>query len=613
MIGFLQPTAWLLGGLVLVLVALYLWERSRHRVDVPSLLLWQVVPETPPHATRFRPDWLFVLQCVLLLMLVAGLADPFWRSAPARHATAVIVVLDASASMQAREGRHSRFELAQDAIRRRIGELNPSDEIMLIEARTRPHVVVPFTRDHAATLNQLAGLEPIAAAATLTAALALAERAARHATAPTIIELYSDSPADRLQARWRDRVHLVQFGETDDNVAIDGLQVTQSRFQDARDIRAYATIHNFAHREAHGVMTFQLDDRIFDRRGFTLAPRSVSGFHAAPVPGPGVLRASLDVPDALTADNVAFAYVRPSPPLRVRVVTSSTALHAALEQIGAATPNLEIVATPPNDYRGAEGAQVVVFHRHVAPPPEDAASLYVAPQGDASPFPLRGLVANAPVLDWASGHPVLAGIRPELPFPLTTAEDLDLPAWAESIISSRVDGREIPLVAVGEQHGRRQAVMAFDLESEALLEPDHLNLLLLLLNLLDWLAPIDAPVRIVHTGEVVVLDTLPPLPRRIIDPRQHESVVSPAAALAFEAEHAGAYRVSADGTTVRVFANLADPGESDIGRAPRSTGAPISLPPTKAADLPHRGLGTWCAAIAALLLLTEWLAARRAP
>ena len=36
MLRFASPTAWALAGLLAVLAALYLWERSRRTVTVPS-------------------------------------------------------------------------------------------------------------------------------------------------------------------------------------------------------------------------------------------------------------------------------------------------------------------------------------------------------------------------------------------------------------------------------------------------------------------------------------------------------------------------------------------------------------------------------------------------
>jgi hypothetical protein len=611
--AFINPGAWLFGALIAVLVALYLWERARRRVDVPSLLLWQVIPDAIVRTSRFRPDWLFVLQCLLLISLIAGLADPYLRARPGTLGPArAVFVLDLSASMQAREARDTRFDLARSALRQRIAALGDDDEVMLIGAAHRPRVAAAFTRDHAEVLRRLAALQPVDARANLDAALSIATRAADVPDHPATIELFTDTPRDQLAPQWRDRVGLFQIGETDDNLAIEGLQVAQGRFQDYRDAKAYVAVRNFAHREAHGVLTLQIDDTVFSRRGFSLAPRSVGDFPLQELPAPGVLRASLEVDDALAADNLAYAYVRPLRPLRLLAVTESAALQGELQRIAGATPNLHIAFVAPADYRGAVGADVVVFHRVAPPFPPDAASLYIAPDGPASPFAVRGAFTSVPILDWNARHAVLAGLRPELPFALAAAQDIDVPVWADPILTARADGREIALAAVGERDGHRRAALAFDLASETLLRADHVNLLLVFLNLLDWLAPADDAVHIVRTGDVEVVDHLPALPRRIVDPHGQESTLPPDTSASIDAEYAGEYRVAADGTSVRVFANFIDAEESDIGRATQSTSAaPAPHAGAGAAQRPLRGIGSWLYAAAAALLLLEWFAARR--
>jgi hypothetical protein len=612
-IGFVNPGAWLLAALTAVLVALYLWERSRRRVDVPSLLLWQSIPDAVMRTSHFRPDWLFVLQCLLLGLLVGGLADPYLGPSPGAAAAArVVFVLDQSASMAAREGRQSRFDLARSALRQRLDALGVDDEVMLIGAAHHPQVVAAFTRDHDEVARRLAALEPVDARANLDAALAIATRAAEQPDRPAQVELFSDTPRDALSPPWRERVALFQIGETDDNLAIEGLQVMQGRFQDYRDAHAYVAVHNFAHREAHGVLTLQMDDTVFSRLGFSLAPRSVGGFPLRDLPSAGVLRASLEVDDALSADNRAWADVRSVRPLRVLAVTESPALEGELRRIAAATPNLQFAFTAPADYAGANGADVVLFHRAAPPFPPDAASLYVAPSGTANPFAVRGTFNRVPVLDWDATHPVLAGVRPELPFALAAAQELDVPGWAAPLITARADGHEIALAVAGEHEGHRRAALAFDLATDNLLSADHVNLLLVFLNLLDWLAPTESAVRITRTGDVEVIDHLAAQPHRIVDPRGRESILPAEATARIDTEYAGEYRVDADDRTVRVFANFMDTEESDIGRATQSTSAPpLRRAGLAAAQGPARGAAAWLYAVAAAVMLLEWFAARR--
>jgi hypothetical protein len=253
---------------------------------------------------------------------------------------------------------------------------------------------------------------------------------------------------------------------------------------------------------------------------------------------------------------------------------------------------------------------VVLLHRFAPPFPPDVSSLYISPEGAASPFPAHRAFAAVPILDWNTHHDVLSGVRPEVPFGLATVHELDLPPWADPLMTARVDGHEIALMLAGEHDGHRRAALAFDVAEENLLSADHVDLLLVFLNLLEWLAPLDDGVRIVRTGDVEVVNHLPAEPHQVIDPHGRQSMLDPSTSVSVDAAYAGEYRVASPGAPVRVFANFRDAEESDIGRAGQAAAA---APPPIAAPIPQpqRGLGRTVYAAAAGLMLVEWLAARR--
>ncbi len=613
MLRFANPGAWLFAGLLAVLIALHLRERTRRRVDVPSLLLWRTLPAAPTRAARLRPNWLLALQCVALLALVASLADPHRDADPSgAGSTRTVFVLDMSASMQAHEGRESRFAQARRAVRDRIEALPSNAEVMLVTAGHQPAVAVAPTTDHAETLRRLAALEPVDTAADLDAALSLARRAAERGDRATRIELHTDTPPARLAAPWRDAVSVFPVGETDDNLAIADVQVFQGRFDDPAAAHAFVAVRNFARREAHGVLTLHLDDTIIGRQGFTLAPRSVGGFPIRQLPGPGVLRASLEVDDALAVDNLGYALVRAQPPIRVLAVTDDTSLRADLQRIAAATHGLVVTVVASDAYRGGAGADVVLFHRVAPPLPTDAAALYLAPSDVRGPFPPLGEAHEVPVVDWMQEHPILHGIKPDFPFRVAEARILAAPAWADSVLLSRTDTQDIPLVLAGTADGWRRAVMAFDPVADGLLRAERVDILVLLLNLLDWLAPADDDVRVVPTGSIEVIEGLADLPRRVFDPRGGERRLEATDAAVVDTPFVGAYRIEADGTAVRLYAALRDAEESDIGRPATAPRLADAAPAARAPQTPARGgAGGTLATVAAALLIGEWFFARR--
>jgi von Willebrand factor type A domain/Aerotolerance regulator N-terminal len=619
--GLLNPGALVFASLYGVLVLLYLWDRIRRRLDVPSLLLWQSVREDIVQSRKFRPDLLFVLQALLLAGLIAGLARPYLADGrPAAAARRHIFILDTSASMQAREGRTTRFEEARAALRRRLGTLPTGDEAMLITAAAHPQVVAVFTRDLASLDHLLDGLKPTDTGTNLELALAVAAGARQRTDATADVQVFSDIPPSQLPQHWQSGgqgVSFFQFGETDANLAITGLQILQGRFQDPRAARAYIVVQNFSHREGHGGLTVRLDGAPLLQSGFTISARDTRAFLVPSFPEAGRVQAQLDVDDALRVDNTALGWVRPTATTRVLLVSEATPLVGELIRVAHATAGLQIQTVSPDAYTkaAAAAADVVIFHRFVPRTPPAAAALYIDPPRDNPLFAVSGEAHGVEVLDWNDRHPAIGSLQPLATLPIQRARTI-LPADGfEPLLLSRTAEREFPLAFAGIQQGRRVACIAFDLEAERLLSSDSVNFLLFFLNLVDWLAPAPAGAITVATGTVVPLGGLPHVPTKAIDPHGQTLDLGDGGHASLETLTAGEYRISAAGVTRTVYANFFDPTESDIGRAGKEPAAPLPVHVADAARMaaaaPGAEFGWWLVAFAAGVLLVEWLVAMR--
>jgi hypothetical protein len=265
--GLADPLALAFTGLVGVLVFFYLWERTRHAIVVPSLLLWETLRQDIVRTRRFRPDLLFFLQLLLLLALIAGLAKPYLRTDEHIEAGArYIVVLDTSASMQAAEGRSSRFAQARAKALEFVDDLRPLDEVMLVEGGADPRVTVDFTRNRADIEAALRSAIATDAAGELTLAVEFADAFRFRSEVPAQLAVFTDLPRESLPEGLRRDLRFFQFGETDDNVGIEALQVFQGRFQDYRSARVYVGVENFSHAASTGAQRQPRGPQI-DRRG----------------------------------------------------------------------------------------------------------------------------------------------------------------------------------------------------------------------------------------------------------------------------------------------------------------------------------------------------------
>jgi len=150
--SLLAPAA--LGFLVLVpaLLLLYLLKVRRMPAEVSSTYLWESLlrdlAANEPWQ-RLRISVLLLLQLLVLLVAIAALARPAALLAGPQRVN-LVLLLDASASMQASDVQPSRFEVARAAAREVLRELGEGSRISVIAVRDRPEALVLETDDVAA-------------------------------------------------------------------------------------------------------------------------------------------------------------------------------------------------------------------------------------------------------------------------------------------------------------------------------------------------------------------------------------------------------------------------------------------------------------------------------
>lgn len=613
--GILNPALLPLLSVLGILVLIYLRERWRKRIEVPSLLFWREVTEDTLRARRFFPDLLFLAQALLLLLLIAGLLHPYRaRTVTETRGDRQILVFDISASMQAREGRTRRFELALDQANRVVRALGPLDEAMLISVSSRPQLVSGFTTDHRLVLHQLEALHPLDSGTNLDLGIELAlaqrDREGRQGT----IHVFTDLPQSALSLPAEQVTSLVyhRVGRTDDNLALAALHLYQNPFQDYSQAQAYILVRNHAYRAKQATLTVRVDEKPVFQRDFTLPAREVTSFSVRGFDGPGRLVARLEQEDALAVDNQALAWLTARNERRLVLVSAAQNLREELEQVSRAIPGLILTVLTPEEFTPAVlGSQdIVLFHRFVPSAIISANSLYVFPPPGNPLFPVVAEAADLSILDWREGHEILRNLRYVEALPFKTARVLALPSWAQVLISSRTHGSEVPLALTGEKDGHRVACLAFDLDKGNLTNSDNMTLLLLFLNTLRWLLPHDPSVpRLVAAGETFFVPPAEaPDSLFLTSPRGEKGLVDTGL---IEIDQVGEYRLTGDQYRAVLYANLFDEAESDIGRqeseevaSPVATWA-VQAPRELTYTVPVE-FGRFLYYGAALLLLLEW-------
>src|SRR5438132_7893340 len=174
--SFLAPAAAILALTLPAIVALYFLKIRRPTRIVPALHLWpNQIRDRQANVPwqRLRPSWLLFLQLLAAAVLVAAAVQPALPAgaALARHS---IVLIDASASMQATDVARSRLEVAKRQGNAIVDQLGPTDRMTVIAVGPVARIVASVTGDHDTLHRAVNGVTASNGAADLSAALAMA-------------------------------------------------------------------------------------------------------------------------------------------------------------------------------------------------------------------------------------------------------------------------------------------------------------------------------------------------------------------------------------------------------------------------------------------------------
>lgn len=597
-------------GAVVVLIALYLYDRRRRTIPVGTLFLWQQIVSPQHQRQRFLPDALFFAQLAVVLALVAAFVRPVVDAPPGPDAGAALaLVLDVSASMQTVESDGPRFETVRERALALVAESDASADVTVVTAGSRPTVVLPWTNDRARVRAALEALTPLDTPTDLASAMELARGIAGARPATRMVVL-TDLPPESSGLDPETRAHFdyVQVGRNDDNVAIAGITVSSPPFHGPRDATATIDVRNHGRTTREVALEARVGGTPWARRMLAVAPRATEHVLLTDPPASGVVEVRITTDDALAVDDRAAAWIGAGAPLDLLLVTGSRALADAFGGIASALAGSRVEVTSPERYAAATpaGRRVALFDGVVpASVPLATNALYVAPPAGNEVCPSGGRRSGAIVVDWDGEHPALAGLDALQALAVTGASQLGEAEWGTPIVIAASSDAAFPLLVAGERNGRRTACLGAELGGP-LASSDRVPLLLLTLATLRWLAEPFGPSAItVETGHPALAGAGP------TSPITGEGLSVSGDPPVVMTERAGLFTVGPAGAERMVLANLFDDRESDVGRSgPGEWPATIrDAPPATA--LAGRPLAAWLLGLALVLLLLEWLAWRR--
>ncbi|MCS6881854.1 MAG: VWA domain-containing protein [Oscillochloridaceae bacterium] len=591
-----------------VIVILHMLRERRRRVIVPSLLLWQLLPQS--HAARQRRrlsiTLLLLLHLLVAALLALALARPQWDGIGFGGQRHLALVIDTSLSMAAPApgAGGSRLDAARIRARSLLAASGASSAT-LIAAGPQAQVIDGDAGNGARLVAALARLQPAGVGSDVAGALTLAEASLRGRPNPQIIVL-TDAALPALAGELATRAATVPIrwetvgGELDNRAIVAFAARPRSG---TGPVQVYARVANYGGGALRTVVRLYGDDALLDARPVMLRPDGEVELTWTVPRGIGFLHAEVDGDDPLPADDRADLSLAAHRPVRALLVSEQP---AALERALRAVPGVELTVAAPSEYRD-NPADLTIFDGFLPAawpsggvlaihPPRDATLLAAGP-----PAPISGEVAITP-----AGADLLEGISLGA-VEFGPATSVTPPAEAVTLLSRAGQ----PLIFRWRFADSVIAVWAFDLSQGNL--TTRLAFPLLVARTVRDLTPPAAPASTL-AGTTL---SLPVDPRATVvevtapDGTTTPVDVGPEGRAQVTFNQIGRYtlvELAGDRQlySARVGVNAGAASESDL--RPRPVPGPVAAPsPRREGDEAAQPLWPWLVAVALLVILGEWV------
>ncbi|MGE0712034.1 MAG: VWA domain-containing protein [Planctomycetota bacterium] len=621
-VRFGAPVGFWLALVAIPLLLLFVLKARRPRRPVASLLFWQAVAleqQASSPFKRLRRNLVLVLLLVALGALVFGRAEPIVQ-ADVREGRALVLVLDTSASMEARDqdGR-TRFEAGRALARDMIAGLGRGDLAALIAVDRTARLVVPLTDDDAALRAGLAELRPRHLGTNLAEGLLLAAQLVEAAGREPEVVLLSDGggpppPPVDLGGPLR----YVRLGTRGDDLGIVARELQPSARGEEDLWQVFASVRSTAPEPREALVALRRGERTLAARRLVIPPGGEQALSFEERLEPGPLEVRLLPPrageelDPFPVDDVAYLVVPDTARPRVALARAGGPAPAWERALLAAGARVEPLPAGGDD----PGLLLLVIEGDPPPrlPPRDALLVgFTQRVGPVTPGP----VVERPLLTaWDRTDPALRFLDlGDLREGVARARPLELGPGARVLIQGQNPrtGAALVLAATWREGRARRVALGFDPHESAW--PLKASFPIFVQNCLESARErADVPAAGFAAGSAIEVAVSRDAERaelrgpgglaRTLPAKDGYVEVS-------ELYQAGAYRLEAGARQVDLAVDLADPAEGRIApaerletEAPQTTGVPDRRRPLE--------VGRWFALLALLVLTLEaWAYHRR--
>lgn len=536
----LSPWALLWLGSIPVLLWLWRMHATQRQIQMSSLIPFErLLKRSPRRRTRLVVNLLFWLQLAALIGVALLLARPV-KLTP--HTRTVLVVLDTSASMNARRGGSSAFDQAKQALLSVIARKSATEQLFLMTTSPIRFLLPQPTSDAAALAQTIHQVRVSATGGNISTAARIGTALLGSDPEETVV--ITDEPAP---AKTPDRVRWIGVGEPLGNAAIVGVDA-QGPLCDRSDARVLVTVQNFSREPEAVVLRARHADQPLATAASTLGPQARNTLSLEiPDRVTGLVELVLEAPhDHLELDNHAWVALDRSASLPIVIRSTRPAFERTVSAWLDACPALAWTVDHADGGPAANGSGPTL----VITDTEDAASSAAATMTFLPSAKPRRIVSHWMV---TATHPISSYMAPIEVVPASLNLDAPSPAGIP-VISALVNGQKVPIIVADERDGRR--IVSF--LAEPMDSAESIPALLTFFNSLRWLM---GRAETQLTGNPFIVNGVTPGPVTVLRPDGRTDTLSTDGhTLRYDATtSAGPYRVAWTGGSPRQESAPADP------------------------------------------------------
>lgn len=465
------------GGAAAFATALYILKLRRRTVAVPFSKLWERIlkdKEATSLFSRLKRLLSLALQLALLALLVLALGDPR-AAASLVQGRNLVVLLDASASMQATDVGPDRLGAAKEEVRRVIRGLGGSDRMLIAQMDAAVTPLGPMSGDTSELERALDAVKATDARADFPRALRFAGDSLRGLENPEIVVVSDGRLGEAVDASGKVKLAsevkltYVPVGTSAKNVGITQFSVRRYPLDKSR-YEVMLEVTNTGAEEADVELSLMGDGTLVDLTKLRLKPgERLPRFYPNLSGASRTLEATIapigGTRDDLPADNRAFALLPERRRAKVQVVSpGNTYLEAAL----LLDEYLDVSTVTPAQYAATaggtgQGFDVVIFDGATPATPPRANAIYLDPRGPGAPVKVEGEMKQPGFDKIDRKHPIVRW---------TALDDVNIAharklgtESGDKIVGASAEG---PLLVTGQRGGFKFVALGFDVRESDL-------------------------------------------------------------------------------------------------------------------------------------------------